>query len=187
MAGLVAGDGHIDNPDSYGHFRIRIFDKDKDFLEFVRNLITTKLCVLSTIYWEGTCWCLEIYHKQLVNELISLRYNPLHHIDWLKGFVDAEGSIYSWVRKNNKTYYQVCITNTNDKYITLVETSLKLPNIDYRLVERKELDSRTKKFYRKKMVLINRIQSLAKFLEHVGFRYTKKAWKAYSILLSLTH
>ena len=176
LAGLAAGDGYFDLPDKYGHYRLRIFDKDKDFLKYVQGLVNnSNLPLLTTIYWEGTTWCLMVYgNKDILFELHNLSLNPEHSLDWLKGFVDAEGSIYTWVKKDDKTYYQISITNTNLKYLKIATNTLDKLGIKYRIVLKNEYDRRTNKIYSKTVILINRVKSVKEFLTTVGFRHLGK-------------
>jgi hypothetical protein len=165
LAGLVAGDGNI----TWSKHRIRVYDQCRVFLEDIRRLLRDKLGVRNcTIYWDRGAWCLSVYDKELVDNLRRRILHPDNGVDWLKGFVDAEGSIYVWVRKKTKTYYQVSITNTNKQYIRLASKILDNIGIRYRTVTVKD------KWKPRIRILINRIKDLNLFLKIIGFRNTCK-------------
>ncbi len=175
LAGLAAGDGSI-TLDKYGRWRVRIFDASKEFLEALCMLINADMKYNCRIHWDGTVWYLSIYSEELAEALKSRLTNPIDTHEWVKGFVDAEGSIYKWVCRNNKVYYQVAITNTNINYIEIIEKVLKNLEIEYRVAITRDM---WKPRYR---VLINKRESLRRFLMEVGFRHPLKAERARHIL-----
>ena len=161
LAGLVAGDGNI----TWSRHRIRVYDSCRIFLEYVCELCKSDLKIEScTIYWDRGAWCLSIYDEKLVKELSRKLKKPDNEIEWLKGFVDAEGSVYIWVRKRNKAYCQVSITNTNEDYISLASSILDRIGIKYRIVVVRD------KWKPRKRILINRLKDLHLFFKIIGFR-----------------
>jgi hypothetical protein len=165
LAGLVAGDGNI----TWSRHMVRIYDQCRIFLENICRLLKDKLRIRNcTIYWDRGAWCLSVYDKKLVDNLRRRILYPDNGVDWLKGFVDAEGSIYVWVRKKRKAYYQVSITNTNKQYIRLASRILDNIGIRYRTVTVKD------KWKPRIRILINRIKDLNLFLKIIGFRNTCK-------------
>ena len=185
VAGLIAGDGTVDFPDSHGHYRARIFDSSRAFLEALSREFNARIGLRPTVYWEGSCWCLEIYGKQVVASFLERLRKPKHELEWLKGFVDAEGSVYLWVRKRDRKYYQISITNSNRQYIEAVTLCLKKLGIAHRARKRRELDKRTNKIYVKYDVLINRKSSIVLFLKLVEFRHPVKSSRVDRLLSPL--
>ncbi len=175
LAGLVAGDGNI-VVDKYGRSRVRVFDASREFLESVCSAIKAILGYNCRVHWDGTTWYLSVYSKELVEELEPRLVNPVDIKEWLKGFVDAEGSIYEWVRKKSKVYYQVSITNTNIKHIENAEKALRDLEVEYRINVIKD------KWKPRYKILVNKVKSLKRFLLEVGFRHPLKAEKARHVL-----
>jgi len=139
-------------------------------------MIKTLMGIGCRVHWDGSVWYLSIYSRELVETLKPRLTDPLNDKEWLKGFVDAEGSIYEWVHKNNKTYYQISITNTNLRYIENVKRVLKGVGIEYRITITKD------KWRPRYRVLINKIESIKRFLVEIGFRHPLKAEKANYVL-----
>ena len=177
LAGLVAGDGCITS-DRYGRVRIRVFDVSRRFLEDVCVLVETSIGYNCKVHWDGTVWYLSVYSKELAEKLTPRLANPLNRQEWLRGFVDAEGSIYRWVRKGRKVYYQLSITSTNISYIGNVKKALEDLGVEYRVTVTRDM---WKPRYR---VLISKVGSIRKFLLEVGFRHPLKLEKAYYALCS---
>jgi len=95
----------------YARLFSRIYDSSKEFLKCICVMIKTLMVYGCRIHWDSSVWYLSIYSRELVETLKPRLTDPLNDKEWLKGFIDAEGSIYEWVHKNNKTYYQISITN----------------------------------------------------------------------------
>ncbi len=170
MAGLIAGDGSITL--MKGRARIRIFDSSKQFLEDIKRKLS-KMGIHGTVYWEGSTWCLSLYSTSLWSEIKDRLVNPIDKVEWLKGFVDAEGSIYIWVKKpSGRKYCQVAITNTNIRFILLASTILDELGVAYRIkVTRDQWKPRWR-------ILISRREAVKKFIYTIGFRHPVRARKA---------
>ena len=116
----MLGDGRIDVPDKYGHYRLRIFDNSKEFLSALAKIIFQQYYkVKPSIYWDGTCWYLSIYGKRFVENMRLVVNKRKYSIDYVRGLFDSEGSIYIGVKKNNKMYLHISITN-KDKELSLI-------------------------------------------------------------------
>jgi len=176
LAGLIIGDGHIDNPDKYGHYRLRIFDNAKGFLEKLSsNIFLRHYKLKPSIYWEGSCWCISIYGKEFIKyieDLIDKNKNRCS-LDFIRGFFDAEGSIYIGVRKKNKAYLNISLTSKNPEILARIKKTLEKHDIKSTIATNVYLDKRTRKIYSKYRLIIRRKIDVSRFINLIGIRNPK--------------
>ena len=129
MNGIILGDGRIDYPDKYGHYRLRVFDADKEFLEMLRyNILWQQYRLQANIFWDGSCWYISIYGKKNIKHFYEsiINKNKLRYtLDFIRGFFDAEGSVYIGVAKRGKKYLTISLTNKDRSVLEYIKDTLE--------------------------------------------------------------
>ncbi len=160
LAGLIVGDGTIEK------YRVEIYDKNEKFLKMVEKAVIKK-------YFENYVsrtrieyrrnvnnFRLRIYGKQFVETIKPLCINAIVNNDFIRGFFDAEGSI--WYNPNIIAE----ITNKNKEILEKIQTVLN----KYKINAKIHKDRTTYKL---------RITSMRRFIEVVGLRHPRHILKIY--------
>ncbi len=160
LAGLIVGDGTIER------YRIDIYDKNEKFLEMVEKAIIHKFfknyVSRTKIEYRKHVnnYRLRIYSKYFVEIIKPLCTNIAINYDFIRGFFDAEGSI--WYTPNIIAE----ITNKNRKILEEIQALLKKHKINSKIHK----DRSTYKL---------RITSMRRFIEVIGIRHPRHILKIY--------
>ncbi len=160
LAGLIVGDGTIEK------YRIEIYDKNNEFLEMVEKAVIKKFfekyITRTKIEYRKHVnnYRLRIYGKRFVEEIKPLCENIIINPDFVRGFFDAEGSI--WYNPNIIAE----ITNKNKEILEEIQRLLR----QYKINSKIHKDRTTYKL---------RITSMRKFIEIIGLRHPRHILKIY--------
>jgi len=160
LTGLIVGDGSIEK------YRIDIHDKNEKFLKMVKIAVLMKyfkdyITKITIEYRRQTNnFRLRIYGKQFVETIKPLCSNITINRDFVRGFFDAEGSI--WYNPNVIAE----ITNKNREILEEIQTILKSHGINCKIHK----DRTTYKL---------RITSMRRFIEVIGLRHPRHILKIY--------
>ena len=160
LAGLIVGDGSIEK------YRIDIYDKNEKFLQMVEKAVVKKYfnnyITRTRIEYRKHVnnYRLRIYGKQFVEIIRNLCENITVNHDFVRGFFDAEGSI--WYNPNIIAE----ITNKNKEILEEIQELLRQHKINSKIHK----DRTTYKL---------RITSMRKFIETIGLRHPRHILKIY--------
>ena len=153
MVGLITGDGVIEK------YRVEVYDKSEAFLRLVKTVVLEKYLhdTISSIRIDYrkrvNGYRLRVYGREFVNKIKDY-YEPPLSINFIRGFFDAEGSI--WYNPNLIAE----ITNKNLKLLEKIKQVLQQHGINSKIHQ----DRSTYKV---------RMTTMRRFMEIIGLRHPR--------------
>ncbi len=178
LAGLIAADGHISKDNG-----IEIYIKDKKFVKLINKKIKKISKKPIKIYNGKGCKKLIFFDNSIIKQLITKynltkgkkcnklifpnKINKIEKINFIRGFVDGDGSIYIDKRKRyNKIYFypRIEIASQSKNFLKSISNFLNTLGITCGKITKKTRCFRFR-IYSKNVIL---------FLNKIGFNHPKK-------------
>ena len=164
LLGLILGDGQVEEK------RITITDSSRDFLIQIAKQIEQHLKLNPKIRKRKNvnAYTLRIYSKNYVNKVGKLVKNLTININFIRGFFDAEGTLY---------YYRKTpileISTVNKELLLKISQELFKHEIVSHVKTHNYFHKYRRKTYTDYVLVIKRKDSVSKFLQTIGLRHPK--------------
>src|SRR3989338_329393 len=144
LAGLIAGDGHLENKTN----KIVIFSSDKEFVDSLDEILKIVIAKRSVFYDRNAKeWKVSFYSRELQDLLIKdyglLKGSKSRAVEfpenakdvksYISGLFDADG----WFEKDKEIYLRIRLKMKSEKLVKSVSDNLKSFFIESRFIKEK--------------------------------------------------
>lgn len=178
LSGLISGDGNIQK------YFTRIVDEHKENLICVDSILKEQFSLPTKLRKEyDKKWLLEINSRiitEFFNKVLEIPIGSKNKIEiptlikesrpeikhaYIKGWMDAEGSVEQWFKTKDKWYPRICFKVKNKEIWEWITKELQILNIHISKFIDKEESYRFQ---------ISRAESINLYFKHIGFFYPTK-------------